>query len=103
MPIEVVGAEPPLGDYGHFGDWFRGVQYLDGAARFGGPDDGCAEIANFLDSWERVNGGPPWVADGSKRMSSWPTYCGGRDWWRIPGVTGERKPPVPEPIDYRDL
>lgn len=103
MPIEVVGAADQSGEYRHAADWHRGVQHLEYVARFGGEPDGCAELANFLDRWEQVNGGPPFVRDGSRRMSSWSTYCGGRERWRVPGVTGERPRPVPEPVDIRDL
>jgi len=111
MPVEVAGAEPPAGDYGEAGDWSRGVACLGYAARSGDIDASCAEVARFLDSWERVNDGPPWVADGSQRMSSWPTYCGGaREYFGAVGGVGERKLTARAeaegwytPVDYRDL
>lgn len=100
----------PSVDYQDAGDWLRGILWLDIARRRNEIDESCARVANFLDAWESANGGPPWVRDGSQRMSSWPEYCGGtRDAFVRAGVAGEQSLPddCPSdfyaPIDWRDL
>lgn len=103
-------ASAPSVGYESAGHWFRGIRWLDVAHRGGHVDESCARVANFLDAWESANGGPPWVHDGSKRMSSWPAYCGGgREEFVRAGAAGEQLLPdgCPEgfcaPIDYRLL
>lgn len=106
MPIEVGLIEEPAGDeYGRPGDWFRGVGHLERVSRFGGELEGCGAVARFLDAWERANGGSPFARDGSRRMQSWPAFCGGRERWvaLIAAEPVARRVPVPEPFDWRDL
>jgi len=92
VPVEVVGAQPPSGHgYGIRRDWLRGIRCLESASRDGDIDASCGQVARFLDAWEAANGGPPWVADGSRRMSSWPAFCGGREQFAAVGGVGERK------------
>jgi hypothetical protein len=97
MPVEVVGAQPPSGQppsghgYGSAGDWFRAVKCLEHASSYGDLDASCGQVARFLDAWESANGGPPWVADGARRMSSWPAFCGGCEQFAAVGGVGERK------------
>lgn len=101
--VEAAGA------YSSPGDWFRAIQWLEVAGKRGAADESCARVANFLDNWEAANGGPPFVQDGSHRMSPWPTYTGPRGLFVRPGVRGEQLLPdcVPpgfyDPIDYREL
>jgi hypothetical protein len=104
-----VSAAPAV-SYQNAVDWFRAYRWLDMARRGGHVDESCARVANFLDAWEAANGGPPWVRDGSKRMQSWPAYCGGgREEFVRAGVAGEQLLPdccpadFYAPIDYRDL
>lgn len=91
------------------GDWFRAVNWLQVAHRRDNVDESCARVANFLDAWEAANDGPPWVMDGSERLSSWATYCGGvREVFVRVGVAGEQLLPDCAadwyaPIDYREL
>lgn len=102
-------AAQPVSDYDDSGDWFRGLKCLEYAHHTGVVDDSCAEVANYLDAWEAANGGPPRRLDG-ERMSSWPTFCGGRERFTWPGVSGERKLTAVAvlegwyaPVDYLDL
>lgn len=104
-----VPAIKPVSDYDDSGDWFRALRCLEYANHTGIVDDSCAEVANYLDAWESANGGPPRRWDG-ERMSSWPAFCGGRERFTWPVVSGERKlsaVAVREgwyaPVDYMDL
>ena len=105
MPIEVGPLQRPDGDdYACVGDWLRAVGHLEYVSRFGGPLDGCGGLVRFLDSWERANGGPPFVSDGSRRMQSWPAFAGGRERWAaLVAAERERRLPAPEPFDCREL
>ena len=48
-------------------------------------------MAVFWNVGQAANGGPPFVRDGSRRMSSWPAFCGGREQFAAVGGVGERK------------
>lgn len=104
-----VPAARTVSDYDIAGDWLRGLMCLEYARHTGVVDESCAEVANYLDAWEAANGGPPRHLDG-ERVSSWPTFCGGRERFTCPGMSGERKLTAVAfregwhvPVDYLDL